>query len=428
MSTTSYTYQNAVNLLKSQGKFHISLGLERITTILNLLGNPQDDLKIIHVAGTNGKGSTCAMLASILKEAGYKTGVYTSPHLMDYTERLKINSQDISKDNFASLLFEVNIAAEAHEIHLTEFEILTAMAFLYFKREKTDVVVLETGLGGRLDATNVVKTPLLSVITSIDIDHIDRLGDSIRKIASEKAGIIKANRPVVVSGENKGFNVILNRAKELNAPVVLANSNGYISFEKQSFKNSITVNDIEYEIPMLGLWQTQNLPLVLKAVEMLEGMGFSIGQKNIKNGLKNTVWHARMQYIREHNMLIDGAHNLGAAKLLRKSLDFYFPDKKLIWIYGSLPTKDYKSVIKILFKKKDSVICTEISGMNFVLPDELKQTILNETACKTIYMNTNIKNCITEFTSNNIDDCLVIVAGSLYLAGYVLAILDLQDN
>ena len=158
-------YEKAVSELASQGKFYINLGLDRIKSILNLLGNPQDKVKVIHVAGTNGKGSTCAMLASVLTQAGYKTGLYTSPHLVDYTERIKVNGQDIPKDDFAEKIFEILELAEKNNIHLTEFEILTALAFEYFQEKKADIAILETGLGGRLDATNVVKKPLVSIIT-----------------------------------------------------------------------------------------------------------------------------------------------------------------------------------------------------------------------------------------------------------------------
>ena len=179
-------YEEVIKNLTSKGKFYIDLGLDRIKAALKELGNPQDDLKFIHVAGTNGKGSTCAMLESILREAGYKTGLYTSPHIYEYTERIKVNGVEISKEDFARLYPKT-------EIHLTEFEILTIIAFRYFKEQNVEIVILETGMGGRLDATNVIKENLCSIITQIDLDHTDRLGKTKDEIAFEKAGIIKSN-------------------------------------------------------------------------------------------------------------------------------------------------------------------------------------------------------------------------------------------
>ena len=184
-------YEQAKELLTSQGKFHIKLGLERVQAVLKLLKNPQDKVKIIHVAGTNGKGSVCSIVANILKCAGYKVGLYTSPHLVEYTERIRINNEEIPQNIFADYIEKICNLADEHEIHLTEFEILTVMAYKYFADNKVKIAVIETGLGGRFDATNVTKKTFISVITSISLDHTDRLGDTVEKIAFEKEGIIK---------------------------------------------------------------------------------------------------------------------------------------------------------------------------------------------------------------------------------------------
>ena len=190
-------YVEAKELLTSQGKFHIKLGLERVQAVLKLLGNPQDKVKIIHVAGTNGKGSVCSIVANILKCAGYKVGLYTSPHLVEYTERIRINNEEISQEDFATYIEKICALADKHNIHLTEFEILTVMAYKYFADKKVKIAVIETGLGGRFDATNVTKKTFISVITSISLDHTDRLGDTVEKIAFEKAGIIKPKSIVI---------------------------------------------------------------------------------------------------------------------------------------------------------------------------------------------------------------------------------------
>ena len=213
-------YEQAIALLTSKGRFFIDLGLERIKQVLEELGNPQESLKCIQVAGTNGKGSVCAILSSVLTVAGYKTGLFTSPHIFEYTERIKINDVEISKDDFCKYLSIVVEASDKCNVTLTEFEILTVMMFKYFYDNNIDVVVLETGLGGRLDATNVISKNLCSVITHIDLDHTERLGDSKEKIAYEKAGIIKPQCPVVTS---EGYEAIRDRADELDSMMLMVN-------------------------------------------------------------------------------------------------------------------------------------------------------------------------------------------------------------
>ena len=227
----SKNYEKAIELITSREKFHICLGLDRISKILRLLGNPQDNLNIIHIAGTNGKGSTCAILAKILSCAGYKTGLYTSPHILEYTERIKINQSDILKDDFADLIFEISDLAKKNDIYLSEFELLTAAAYKYFSDKETDICVVETGLGGRFDATNAIDKNLLSIITSISLDHTDRLGDTIEKIAFEKAGIIKNGYPVLISEENNGFETVSKIAQEKNSRIITPEKGTALCFE-----------------------------------------------------------------------------------------------------------------------------------------------------------------------------------------------------
>jgi len=413
---TNQSYEDAVLLLTSQGKFHISLGLERISKVLDLLGNPQDALKIIHVAGTNGKGSTCAMLASVLTEAGYKTGLYSSPHLVEYTERIKINKTEISKNDFAGLIFSIVETADKAGIHITEFEILTAAAFLYFKENGVEYVLLETGLGGRLDATNVVKKPVLTIITSIDFDHVDRLGSTIEQIAFEKAGIIKTNVPVVTLKNNKGMDVIKTVSKSKSSELVIADSTGYC-FED----NIINTGTEKYELSLSGLWQLLNLSLALESVKCLNKAGVYISGQSLKAGLKNVSWPARFQYIKKRNLIIDGAHNESGAYLLRKSLDLYFPEEKRIWIYSSLNTKDYAAVINNLFRHGDTVICTKSISNNAVLPSELSKKIME------IYPDIHVCNtdCVKQAydisLSSSSNSTITIIAGSLYTIGELLA-------
>lgn len=406
--TTSYL--DSVKLLTSQGKFYINLGLERVSAVLELLGNPQDKIKIVHVAGTNGKGSVSSILANILNVSGYKTGLYTSPHLFEYTERIKINGSDISEDLFAKYIFDISKVADAAEIHLTEFEILTVVVYKYFYDENIDIAVIETGLGGRFDATNAISSDLFSIITSISMDHIDRLGDTIEKIAFEKAGIIKKDSSVVVAQDNLGFETVTKQAKCQNANVVSPNSSIELVWDGKT--NYAIINGEKFEFSLFGLWQKDNLKLVVAALELLKSKGYTISLDNLKMALKTCKWPARMQYIKEKNILIDGAHNADGANRLIESLDYYFPDKKRIWIYGSLNTKEYEKVVKTLFRENDDVYFYEFSNKNAISAKEIKSFVNNTV--------TSVKLAQAENMLNYFDEnCLTIVSGSLYMIGEI---------
>lgn len=324
-------YTEAIEKLTSRGMFYIDLGLDRITKALELLGNPQDDLKFIHVAGTNGKGSVCTMLDSILREAGYNTGLYTSPHIFEYTERIKVNGTEISKDDFASLFEEVS----GIKIHLTEFEILTVMMFLYFNRRNVDIVVLETGMGGRFDATNVIKNNLCSIITQIDLDHTDRLGNTKDEIAFEKAGIIKAGCPVITS---MGFEAIRNRADEMDSMLIFTSP-----FVQEEFVNALALN---------GLHQIENLALVITAINYLFK---DIDSDTIKRGLMKVKNPYRFEYFEDKNLIIDASHNPNGINALRQNLDYYYPAESRRFVFGCLKRKDYAKMMQILFRENDEI-------------------------------------------------------------------------
>ena len=343
-------YKKAVQLLTSQGKFYINLGLERILAVLNLLGNPQDKLKCIHVAGTNGKGSVCAIIDAILSKAGMKTGLYTSPHIFDYTERIKINGIDISQNDFAKYVFQICDLADKHNIHLTEFEILTAVMFKYFADNNVDVVVLETGLGGRFDATNVIKSNLCSVITHIDLDHTERLGNTKSKIAFEKAGIIKPDSPVFTC---EGYEEIKDKADECNSLFVL-----------------VTPFEDTTNLALKGSCQQENLSLALAAVRYLFPQ---ISENTIQQALKEVKHHCRFQLCRE-DLIIDASHNPNGVMALRESLDFYYPDKKRCFVFGCLRNKDYKRMMQILFSKGDEICFYHFNNKNSCTIEELQNT------------------------------------------------------
>lgn len=399
-------YKEAENILKSQDKFYISLGLERVKKILSVFGNPQNKIKVIHIAGTNGKGSVCAVLSNILKCAGYKTGLYTSPHLIDYTERIRINNVKIPYEAFCYYMSRVCGVADKEGISLTEFEILTVCAYTYFCDNNVDFAVMETGLGGRLDATNTVSEKLLSIITSVSLDHTERLGNTIDKIASEKAGIITENSNVIVSEDNLGYETIKKYAEKQKSVIYKKEIKSDIIYEKGI--NYILFNDKKYEFPLLGLYQKKNIPLVLNAVEFLKDNGFFIGEKAIQEGFKTVIWHARLEYIKDKNILIDGAHNPDAAMELKKSLDYYFKDKKRIFIYSSLTTKDFNKISDILFTNEDIIYFYEFNHKNALSYNDFVKTNRGK----------NIKNCRREDIAKLIN-CpdLKIITGSLYMIG-----------
>lgn len=382
---TEQNYYKAIDILTSQGKFYINLGLERVQAILNLIENPQKKLKFIHVAGTNGKGSVCAALSAILKKNGLKVGLFTSPHVFEYTERIKINDLEIDKEVFAQKISAIVDLADKNQIHLTEFEILTVIAFDYFAENNVDLVVLETGLGGRLDATNVIEQNICSVITHIDLDHTERLGDTIEKIAYEKAGIIKENRPIVIANNNAGFKIIEKTAKAKNSEV--------IAFESKN----LDISDFNLK----GTYQKENLSLVLNVIETLNKNGFRINKNAISIGLKAVKHPCRFEYLENENLIIDGAHNPNGTKALRESLNYYYPNQKVRFIFGCLKNKKYVEMMKNLFTEKDEIYFYHFNNENSCSYDELS------------------KNC--DFSSKPFEsfkrdtDTLTVICGSFYM-------------
>ena len=407
---TENQYDEAVRILTSREKFHICLGLDRISSILKILGNPQNKLKIIHIAGTNGKGSVSKIISEVLICAGYKTGLYTSPHILDYTERIQINNTPVPKDDFARLIKDICSLSAKKNIYLTEFEVLTAVMFKYFADNNTEICVVETGLGGRLDATNAAEHNLLSVITSISLDHTDRLGNTIEKIAAEKAGIIKQECPVVVNPENRGYKVIEITAKKLNSKIIKAQ---HAELQFSGNDSYAIIDGNKYIFNMLGLWQKDNLGLAAAAVSYLQEYGLNITEEAFSSALKNVVWPCRFQYIKEKNLIIDGTHNPDGARLLRSSLDFYFPTQKRTWIYGSMKNKDYKKIMKILFRDEDNVYFCEFNHSGSAGADDLYAAVQKN------YKKIDIKN-IEKFLTYAETDRIYIISGSFYLIGEIL--------
>lgn len=383
------SYSETINYIYNLQKHGIKFGLSNITSLVSILGNPHMSFPSVHVAGTNGKGSTSALIASILKASGLKTGLFTSPHLIDFTERIKVNDEEITEYEVISLTEEIR--SKVAGFSPTFFEVVTAMAFLYFQRKGIDIAIIEVGMGGRLDATNIV-VPEVSVITGIDYDHREFLGETIKEIANEKAGIIKDNIPVIVSMQTLDvLKVIEARAREKNSEVYLYSRDFSAVLKKDDtsgicfdyFGNSFAMHDLY--LPLAGEHQMQNASVAIKATELInerllipphpplqkKGMGKSgtlnlppITVESIRKGLASVKWHGRLEMIKDDPpILIDGAHNPAAAAVLSHALvkNFLRIYKKLILILGIMDDKDIEGIMRPLLPVASEIILTSPS-------------------------------------------------------------------
>ncbi|EHJ00209.1 FolC bifunctional protein [Clostridium sp. DL-VIII] len=430
----SMTYDEAMNYISSVGKFGSNYGLERTFRILELLGNPHEKLKMIHIAGTNGKGSTTAMITKILRGYGYKVGMYTSPYLEEFEERIQINGENIEKDKLVSLLEQVKIVIkkvieEGFE-HPTEFEIITALMFLHFYNEKVDYAVIEVGLGGRLDSTNVI-TPKVSVIASISLDHINILGDSLKDIAGEKAGIIKEKVPVVLYPQEKDAEeVVLKAAKEKNSKVYLLkkedcrlidinNDKLYQNVEVKSIKNTYNI-----KLPLLGEHQILNLSVALNTIETLfEKENIIINRELIEKSLEDVKWIGRLEVLRKKpTVVIDGAHNIDGIRALRKNVEKYFKYKKLYLLLGILADKQVKEMVKEITPIAEKVYALTPHSDRAELCEDLKKEIL-EYNSNTVALE-NYEEAFESALKEAEEDDLILVSGSLYMIGDMRKIIN----
>ena len=341
-------YEQAIKYIHSVSNFFCKPGLERIRELCSGLGNPQDKLRFIHVGGTNGKGSFCAMTDSILRKAGYKVGLFTSPYVREFNERMRVNGENIPNETLARLTEKAKAVAEKMKDSPTEFELICAIAFDYFLEEKCDVVILEVGMGGKLDATNIITSPCLSVITGIALDHTAFLGDTIELIAGEKAGIIKENSTVIFGGEDPVAEAVISKkATEMKTKLYKPD---YSKLKIESFDLSGTSFSYKEKnrlhISLLGSYQPRNAAVVLEAIDRLNESGFNISLDNIRDGLRDAKWSARFEILSKNPIFIfDGAHNAQGISAACESIKSYF-DKKVIVITGVLKDKDYITIAK----------------------------------------------------------------------------------
>ena len=355
-------YTEAVEYMESLSSYGIVPGLGNIRNLCEKLGNPQKDLQFVHIAGTNGKGSVLAYVSTILKAAGYKVGRYVSPTIFEYRERIQINNRSIIKKALCEYVERMKgiceeLVAEGKP-HPTPFEVETAMAFVYFKEQGCDLVVMETGMGGRQDATNIIENTLVAVLVSISMDHMQFLGKDLTAIAKEKAGIIKDGCQVVSAvQEPEVLRVIQRQSEELAVPVTVAEKQAKkirYGLEKQKFDYECYKN---LEIPLAGKHQIDNAVLALEVVNALQKKGYSITEKAIRNGLKETEWRGRFTLLaKKPYFVVDGAHNEDAAKKLAESIEFYFTNKRIIYIMGILRDKEYEKIINLTQGYADQIL------------------------------------------------------------------------
>lgn len=327
--------------------------------LLYLLGNPQDKLRFIHVAGTNGKGSFCSMMSSVLQKQGYKVGLYTSPYIVVFNDRIRVNGLPIAEDDINDLFLRVRQKADTMKTPPSSFDFITAAAFLWFYETKCDIVVLEVGLGGRYDSTNVIKSSLLSVITGIAFDHTEILGDTIEKIAWEKAGIIKVNCPALYGGNNeKALAVIEKECEEKHSELTVKNPDSLKILSTTLDGTEFEFDGKEYFIRLLGLYQPANAATVLAAIDVLRKHGFEISETAVKDGLSSAVWQARFEKIADETVVLyDGGHNPQGVRAAVESVRAYFGDKKINLLVGILADKAHGEMAEELAKIADRVIC-----------------------------------------------------------------------
>ncbi len=426
------SYSSAVDYLFSLQLHTIKLGLDAMNDFLSKVGNPHNRLKFVHIAGTNGKGSVCQGLMSIFRQAGYKVGVYTSPHLFDVRERFRINDRYISESEFARQV--ERIQKILGDDRITYFECTTAIALLWFADEQPDIVLLETGMGGRLDATNVVE-PLVSIITNVSMDHEAYLGNTISRIAGEKAGIIKPHVPVVSGCTADAVSVIEKQCRICEAPLyqlgkelkVSRNSDDSWNIEADLADIPLRLNNMRCSLE--GEHQLDNMALVIAAAYLLTNHGFSIDELQLRSGLLDLYWPGRLEHlvitrtecdrVKEYHYLLDGAHNPAGIASLIATLQSRYKDKTVTLIYAAMGDKDRLHTLPKLASCAERIIITRPESERAALPLELYNGLDDSLKMKCRICD-NVDQAIEEAEHNSCNgDSLIVVAGSLYLVGAV---------
>ena len=404
------------------------LGLERVEQLLDRLGNPQDRVQYIHIAGTNGKSSISCMSASVLSAAGYKTGLYTSPYVNRFNERMQIDGVQITDDELVEMTEKVRRYADEMEDHPTEFELITVMAFEWFAQNGCEFVALEVGLGGRLDATNIIKTPALTIITTIDLDHTDVLGDTLEKIAAEKAGVIKADADVLLYPQVPEVEaVIRQKCEDVGAvlhhvdlaPVHALDGD----FSGQRFAYGRWKG---LETPFLGPYQMCNAATVVTGMELLRGKGLAIPDEAIRQGLRTARWPARFELMqKEPPFIVDGGHNPQCIVMLKESLQHYFPGKKITFIAGVMGDKDYPTMFRMVVPLAKRVYCVTPDNPRALPAADLaaffnREGVADTTVCESPRQ--AVQKALAEAEKGDV----ICAFGSFYMAGDIRAMFNID--
>ena len=419
-------YSEALEYIHSVEWLGSRPGLSRTEELLEKLGNPEKGMKFVHVAGTNGKGSTCSMCESVLRASGYKVGLYTSPYIMRFNERMCINGEPISDSELAELVEIIKPIADNMSDKPTEFEIITALAFLYYKRHACDIVVLEVGMGGRLDSTNVVDSPVASVITGVAIDHVSVLGSTVAEIAKEKAGIIKQNRPVIYGGrDDVAFEVIRGKAKDCKSEIVRTEV-GAISVKAMSVEGTVfdygELKDVK--LSLCGSYQPENAITVIETVRVLNREGFEISESALREGLKRAKWRARFELLgKEPTVIFDGSHNMQGVKAAAESIKRFFGNEKVLLLMGVLADKEWKAMLDELLPLTERMYCVTPNS-----PRALDSEILaKECNARSVTANAfdsiddGVKKAYNDAKTQNVP---LVMLGSLYMYGDVFKALE----
>lgn len=416
-------YEDAINYIESRAVFGSKPGFQRINALLLTLDHPEKGLKYVHVAGTNGKGSVCTTTANILTAAGYKTGLFTSPFVSDFRERIMLDGKFIEKDALCRITEQVKAVVDkldAEDNSPTEFEVITAIAFLYYKEENCDVVVLEVGLGGLLDSTNVIDTPLVSAIVSLSFDHMGVLGNTIEEIAAQKAGIIKEGGTTVSAPQSStsALAVLRDTAKEKHNEFILADSSVISKISEDITGQVVSYKDIEMKLPLIGPHQLDNLSVTLCIIESLKKQGYQITDSAIISGVERTRIPARVEVLQKEPLIIlDGGHNEDGAHALAKTLKEYVNDKDKTLVIGVMEDKEVDAVLEHLAPLAKRIVTTTPSN-----PRAMKAETLAEKSrafCSDVTPCDDTCKAFDLARSLVSDKDALIVCGSLYLAGDV---------
>lgn len=415
-------YSEAMEFIQNTNKFGSVLGLDNIRELLGRLDHPEEKLKVVHIAGTNGKGSILAFLAGVFRESGYRAGRYVSPASFSYEERFRINEENISREDLCFYMEKIKSVSEQMvedgESHPTMFEIETALAFLYFLDKKVDVVLLETGMGGALDATNVVKKPICTIFASIGFDHMEYLGDTIEKIAETKAGIIKEGCPVISYENDPEANDVIRRvAAEKNCPVYFANPEGirvlHESLEGQSFAYRSGQGRWyeKIEIPLLGRHQIQNATVALEALDVIRNY-YCISAFETEEGFRKTIWRGRIEILSKNpTVLCDGAHNPDGAACLRDFLQNNFTNHRIIYIMGVLADKEYEKMIAETADLAQIIYTVAPDNPRALSSEQLARTA--STYHRDVRIRKRLASCLREVKENAETDDVIVVFGTL---------------